>query len=283
MKLELLQMGPLSLMGEGQGVRAWEVTHYAGLCLAQQPSPSPLPEGEGISRRGCRRRIALWRMPCRPRRTWRRSRSWERKSDFPADASRPKEEGGSAMELFKVGDYAGALKLWQESSRTMPDLPPAQTIMAQLFLQAEMPKEAQTALDQAIVDAPDDPEAYLLLAAIAVHERDLSKADSLYQKAERLISNSTRAPNGRIRCKLGFPAAWPAWRKPAKTGRGAEGIRGMVEAGAEQGRGKTASRRSLCQEKDVAGCAGKAAGSRQGQPRHVDPRGRSGPILPGDG
>ena len=112
----------------------------------------------------------------------------EESLNLPADTARPKEEGGSALALFKVGDYEGALKMWQELAKSNPDMPPAQTIMAQLYLKADMPKEAQNALDQAMVDAPDDPEAYLLLATVAMHDRDLTKADSLYQKAGRLIS-----------------------------------------------------------------------------------------------
>ena len=107
--------------------------------------------------------------------------------DVPTDNAPEKRPTADALALFKARDFAGSLKLWQEAARKNPDLPPAQTIMAQLFSRANMPQEAKNALKQAIDDAPDDPEAYMLLARVNLHDRDLGEAESLLEKAGGLL------------------------------------------------------------------------------------------------
>ena len=106
----------------------------------------------------------------------------------PSGATTQMQEVVDALALFKVGDYDGALELWKEAVKKNKDLPPAQAIMAQLFLQAKMPEEAQKALKQAVVDAPGDPEVYLHMAIIAMRERDIAKAEAFYEKANGMMS-----------------------------------------------------------------------------------------------
>ena len=72
-------------------------------------------------------------------------------------------------------------------------MPPAQVIMAHLFFQANMPKEAQSALEQAAIDDPTDPETYLLMASVAMHDHDVAKAESLIQKAKGLLATFTKS------------------------------------------------------------------------------------------
>ena len=107
--------------------------------------------------------------------------------DVPTDNAPEKRPTADALALFQARDFAGSLKLWQEAARKNPDLPPAQTIMAQLFSRANMPQEAKNALKQAIDDAPDDPEAYTLLAQIHLRDRNLGEAESLLEKAGGLL------------------------------------------------------------------------------------------------
>jgi tetratricopeptide (TPR) repeat protein len=88
---------------------------------------------------------------------------------------------------FDARDYEGALAILKRSVKSSPDMPPAQVIMAQLFLRANMPTEANKALEQAIVDAPGDPEPYMTLASVAMSAHDMEKAESLFQKAFILL------------------------------------------------------------------------------------------------
>ena len=53
-----------------------------------------------------------------------------------------KQDVTDALSLFKARDFEGALKLWKEAVQKNADMPPAQVIMAQLFFQAGMAKEA---------------------------------------------------------------------------------------------------------------------------------------------
>ena len=82
-----------------------------------------------------------------------------------------------------------ALKLLKEAAKKNADLPPAQVIMAQLFSQANIPLGVRNALEQAVVDAPADPEAYLIMGDLALRERRFTEARMLYQKANELLAN----------------------------------------------------------------------------------------------
>jgi tetratricopeptide (TPR) repeat protein len=107
----------------------------------------------------------------------------------------PKKDAADALTLFKNGDYEGALKLWREAAKNNPEMPPPQTIMAQLFLSAQKLQDAKHALDQAIVDVPNDPESYVLLANLALLKQDIGNAESLLQKAEDLMSKFQASAN----------------------------------------------------------------------------------------
>jgi tetratricopeptide (TPR) repeat protein len=92
-----------------------------------------------------------------------------------------------AVNKFKDRDFEGALKVLKEAAKKNPDLPPAQVIMAQLFSQTNVPMGVRNSLEQAIVDAPTDPEAYVIMGDLAVRDRRLTEARMLYQKAKELI------------------------------------------------------------------------------------------------
>jgi tetratricopeptide (TPR) repeat protein len=93
-----------------------------------------------------------------------------------------------AVERFKVQDFAGALKLLEAAVKKHADLPPAQIIMAQLFAQASLPGGVRNALERAVIDAPGDPEAYVILGDIAVSEARVTEADLLYTKSSSLLA-----------------------------------------------------------------------------------------------
>lgn len=98
-----------------------------------------------------------------------------------------------AVAKFKERDYEGALKLLKQAAQKNPELPPANLIMAQLFAQANIPGGVRNALERAAVDAPNDPEPYLLMANIAMGERRQTEARLLFEKAAGLIGNVSNA------------------------------------------------------------------------------------------
>ncbi len=108
---------------------------------------------------------------------------------IPSEARPQNAELAEAQNRFKAGDYDGALKSLKAAVKKDADRPPAEVLLAQLYAQADMPKEAKAALDRAVVEEPDDPEAYILTANIAMQDRDFVKAESLCRKAEGLMAS----------------------------------------------------------------------------------------------
>ena len=104
----------------------------------------------------------------------------------PAAPAQPKEVT-DAIAAFKANDYAGALKFLREACKKNADLPPAEVLMAQLAM--GVPGATRAYLEQAVVEAPNDPEAYLLMADQAMHERRIAEANLLYEKAQSLLAS----------------------------------------------------------------------------------------------
>ena len=97
------------------------------------------------------------------------------------------QEIADAVARFKDRDFDGALKLLKEAVKKNADLPPAQVILAQLFSQANIPMGVRNALEQAVVESPDDPEAYVIMGDIGLRERQVTEASLLYAKAASLM------------------------------------------------------------------------------------------------
>ena len=105
-----------------------------------------------------------------------------------SEAPAQMKELTDAVELFQKRDYEGALKLLQEAIKKDPDLPPPHVIMAQFFARANVPAGVRSALERAVVDSPDDPQAYLILGDIAMRERRAAETRLLFEKAESLLA-----------------------------------------------------------------------------------------------
>jgi Tfp pilus assembly protein PilF len=76
-------------------------------------------------------------------------------------------EIADAIGRFNDLNLAGALEKLREAVEKHPDrLPPAQVIMAQLYAQANQAAQTWGSLERAVVEAPEDPEAYVILADI---------------------------------------------------------------------------------------------------------------------
>lgn len=108
-------------------------------------------------------------------------------AEIPPDTAQQTSELDTAQSLFKLRDFEGAMKHLKKAVQENRELPPAAVLMAELYAQANMQAEMQAALEQAIVDAPSDPQAYLLLAQVALNERRLDEAERLCRKAESLL------------------------------------------------------------------------------------------------
>ena len=110
----------------------------------------------------------------------------------PAAAATPAQpqlppDLAAAEAAFRKGNFADALKALQDAVKKDADQPPAQILMAQMFASAKMVGEMRGALEQAVIEAPADPEAYVLMGDLALNERRITEAQLLYLKANELM------------------------------------------------------------------------------------------------
>jgi tetratricopeptide (TPR) repeat protein len=104
-----------------------------------------------------------------------------------APAEKPVPEVEEAWELFKQRDVDGALKKLKKVTKKNQDIPPAQIYLAEFFLRANAGTQAQALLEQAVIDSPDDPQAYYIMGTFAMRDRRVAAARLLFEKADSLI------------------------------------------------------------------------------------------------
>ena len=98
------------------------------------------------------------------------------------------EEVNSAMARFQTHDFAGALKLLREAAKKDPNVPPPHVMMARMLLQSNILQLARNELEQSVLEDPDEPDAYVDMAELAMRERRITEGGLLYQKAESLLA-----------------------------------------------------------------------------------------------
>lgn len=118
-------------------------------------------------------------------------------ADDTAAAAQP-GDGDSAVEMpelqeavlhFKSGDVEGAMDFWKAAAAKNPDLPPAELMLAQMFAQIGDSKRMVAALQQAALEHPADPEAYVILGDLDLGDQRVVEAKLLYGEAARLLAD----------------------------------------------------------------------------------------------
>ncbi|MEQ8784770.1 MAG: tetratricopeptide repeat protein [Pirellulaceae bacterium] len=109
----------------------------------------------------------------------------------------------AAIEQLNSGDLAGTRTMLEEAAGKLPELPPAEAMMAQLLFFSGRPQSARGALEAATSTRPEDPEAYLMLGDIALREGRMTEAQLLYKQAETLCSAYDKNQRRRLRMQVG--------------------------------------------------------------------------------
>ncbi len=106
----------------------------------------------------------------------------------PADQPQELLDG---IERFKKMDIDGALAFFKEAHTKHPKLSPGEVTMATLLLSMR-PQQVRAArhwLEQAVSASPDDPEAYIYIASMALGEGRMCEASLVFAKANSLMTN----------------------------------------------------------------------------------------------
>lgn len=107
------------------------------------------------------------------------------------------EDLEAAREHLKQGKPGEAFDDLKKAKAKHPELPPARFLMALMFFSAGKHEQGVALLEQAAVEAPDQPEIYAAFGKLAIAERRLALARLAFEKAQSLKA----------------PAAWTLARK----------------------------------------------------------------------
>jgi tetratricopeptide (TPR) repeat protein len=126
----------------------------------------------------------------------------------------------AARQVFAKGEFDAAERQLERAKEKYPELPPADVLMAKLYSDANNPAEARRALEKAVRDDADDPEAFVIFGSAALQERRFTDADLLFQRAYDVCSkyakNAERKKNLNIRALDGLAAVAEAREDHAK-------------------------------------------------------------------
>jgi tetratricopeptide (TPR) repeat protein len=119
----------------------------------------------------------------------------------PSRVKAQKDEGASAAKQpemveikdaiarFKDRDVEGTLKNLEAAVKKNADLPPAEVLLAEFFAQTNSIQGYVAWMEKAVAKYPEDPEAYVRKAELALRNGQYTEADLLYKKAAELMPN----------------------------------------------------------------------------------------------
>ncbi len=118
------------------------------------------------------------------------------------------QDVADALTRFQNGDVNAARELLARAKQKNPKLAPSEVMLARLLVAAGQLTLARAELERAVVAYPDDPEAYLLFAELALREGRTTDAETLFAKAKTLSDNfkenSKRQRNFLMRANAGL-------------------------------------------------------------------------------
>ncbi len=91
--------------------------------------------------------------------------------------------------VFKKNDGAAALEKFEDAANKYPELPPAEIILATLYLKQNRMDRAINLLDTAARKYPDDPETFLLLGNLAFKENRNTDSSLNFEKGRTLLES----------------------------------------------------------------------------------------------
>jgi tetratricopeptide (TPR) repeat protein len=99
-----------------------------------------------------------------------------------------------AIDKVRRGQWKEARDLLTEARTTHRQLPPAEVLMAKLFILAGQSQLALQQLEDAVRKHPKDPEPYLMFAEGSLADRHITAAEALYRDADALVKEFKENP-----------------------------------------------------------------------------------------
>ena len=93
------------------------------------------------------------------------------------------------VKKFESRDIPGALEDFENAVGKYPELPPAELILADMYIEQNRIEMAVNALDTAARKYPDDPETFLLLGNLAFQQNRNTDASLAFDKARSLLES----------------------------------------------------------------------------------------------
>lgn len=116
-----------------------------------------------------------------------------RLDETPAQANETLEkkypELVEAQKKFQAQDFDGALEILKNAAKAHPELSNPRVILANLFFATNRLPAGRAALEKAVMETPEDPEAYLLFGELALRESQVTDAGLLFDKATPLTAS----------------------------------------------------------------------------------------------
>ena len=139
-------------------------------------------------------------------------------SDSPELSDAEKTKLQAALDAFNQQDFATALANLRDIAANNPAARPARVVVANWFSELQNSQAVKLSLEMATEESPDDPEAYYLLAEIALREGQLTAAELLTVKGDEKLAtykaNPKRAQNmtkASYTLKLAYSNARQRW------------------------------------------------------------------------
>ena len=113
-----------------------------------------------------------------------------------------------AILVFKQGEHDAAREILVDAKSKHPEMPPIDVMMARLYFSAGEIQKAQDALERVTVEAPNDPEGFLLMGDLALSGKRSAFAELAYDRAAQNLKHYDASPdrkrNLRIRILAGL-------------------------------------------------------------------------------
>ena len=106
-----------------------------------------------------------------------------------SDWSKKYPEVFEGIEKFNGRDVSGAVEDFEEAAKKYPELPPAELMLADLYIEKNRIEMAINALDTAARKYPEDPETFLLLGNLAFQQNRNTDASLAFERARTLLES----------------------------------------------------------------------------------------------